>query len=189
VRMRPSAAMTVRRWRGERACRTVLQKEPDVDPCEDSEWCAAVDLFVYPRVEEAMAALRGPLDGRPATVRGTSGFESTAQICRSASPIAGSVALPGSADFVGACWELARPHSDSAFGMVGGGGQRRPGRWCGHGPVDVSHRAPNRVPRRSEVSLSRRYQASRASDVALICRTIGGLAGCRRSRRGPFADI
>jgi len=28
VRMRPSAAMTVRRWRGERACRTVLQKEP-----------------------------------------------------------------------------------------------------------------------------------------------------------------
>ena len=88
VRMRPSAAMTVRRWRGERACRTVLQKEPDVDPCEDSEWCAAVVLFVYPRVEEAMAALRGPLDGRSATVRGTSGFESTAQSCRSASPIA-----------------------------------------------------------------------------------------------------
>ena len=70
--------MTVRRWRGERACRTVLQKEPDVDPCEGSEWCAAVVLFVYLRVEEAMAALRGPLDGRPATVRGTSGFESTA---------------------------------------------------------------------------------------------------------------
>ena len=41
--------------------------------------CAAIVLFVYPRAGEAVTALRGPLDGRPATVRGTRGFETTAQ--------------------------------------------------------------------------------------------------------------